>query len=219
MTAETATAGRHARARLEAHRRLAADPGADLDQLTREVLAEMNAADDDHALDEQAAQAPQMTGPQVARLTRLFNTRAPVRTPPGPAPSRGRRKAPSLQVIAEYWAGQDAFDVDLDEPHCFGCGTTLGTDSTALQDRWNAASAWLDRAHLVDRARQGLDAPQNIVPLCRACHRVMPSFGPGEAADAITWVQAGGVMPLIAEVMARTTRRKPGRNLARRKSS
>jgi len=63
--------GRKARARLEAHRRLAADPGADLDQLTRDVLAEMNAADDDDALDEWADDAPRMTGPQVARLRRL----------------------------------------------------------------------------------------------------------------------------------------------------
>ena len=58
--------GRRARARLEAHRRMT--PGGDLDQLTREVLAEMNAADDDHAIDELIAQAPEMTEAQAGRM-------------------------------------------------------------------------------------------------------------------------------------------------------
>jgi hypothetical protein len=60
---------REARARLEAHRRHDAS-GGDLDALTREVMAEMNAADDDDHLDEWADDAPRMTGPQLARIRR-----------------------------------------------------------------------------------------------------------------------------------------------------
>jgi hypothetical protein len=63
---------REARARLEAHRRRAAS-GGDLDQLTREVMAEMNAAEGDHSeIDAMIDGMPRMTGAQVERLRRLF---------------------------------------------------------------------------------------------------------------------------------------------------
>lgn len=42
------------------------------------------------------------------------------------------------------------------------------------------SSGCLERAHLIDRSRDGLDGPQNLALLCASCHKMMPSFGPGE---------------------------------------
>jgi hypothetical protein len=61
-----------ARARLEAHRRMT--PGADLDALTREVMAEYasGAGDADGAeIDAMIWDAPRMTPAQLARIRRL----------------------------------------------------------------------------------------------------------------------------------------------------
>ena len=60
---------RRARARLAAHRRW--HPGDDLDQLTRECLAEINAADLDGAIDELVDLAPRMTPAQRIRIRRF----------------------------------------------------------------------------------------------------------------------------------------------------
>jgi 5-methylcytosine-specific restriction endonuclease McrA len=38
----------------------------------------------------------------------------------------------------------------------------------------------LERGHLVDHARGGAGTPDNLVPLCWECNRIMPSFGPGD---------------------------------------
>lgn len=46
----------------------------------------------------------------------------------------------------------------------------------------------LDRAHLCDRSLNGLDGPQNLVPLCERCHKAMPSFNDGHLA--LEWVFA-----------------------------
>lgn len=75
-------------------------------------------------------------------------------------------------ILAHYaWLG-----VDLAWPFCFAC--------------WSEELEWsqLERAHLVDRSAGGLDGPQNVVLLCPACHRAMPSFRPGEGAEARRWV-------------------------------
>jgi hypothetical protein len=62
---------RRARARLAAHRRW--HPGDDLDELTRQCLAELNAADLDGAIDEMIDLAPRMTEVQKARIRRCAN--------------------------------------------------------------------------------------------------------------------------------------------------
>lgn len=92
------------------------------------------------------------------------------------SPRRPGRKTPSAKNIMLYWASRDEYyDFDLFTPACFRCR--------------RRARYWsdLDRAHLVDRARNGLDLECNIVLLCAPCHRVMPSFGVGEEGSAILW--------------------------------
>jgi hypothetical protein len=119
-----------------------------------------------------------------------------------PAWSRPYRREPRLAVIVRYWHERgDPFpldDDDLSSPHCFGCcrlvPARLYDPADAQAVRWDKSSACLDRAHLVDRCRGGLDGPQNLVPLCLRCHRVMPMFTDGMAA--ISWVMLGGYRPL-----------------------
>lgn len=113
-------------------------------------------------------------------------------TQAGRLPERGPRRMPSLWTIAEYWAQHEVFDFDLSQPSCFACGREPPATSGTQRDRWDAASGYLERAHLVDRCRGGLDGPQNIVPLCFPCHHAMPPFDVGEGQAAIEWVQAGG---------------------------
>lgn len=116
----------------------------------------------------------------------------------GTLPRRTRRM-PSLWRIAQHWASRDLFPVDLEIPSCFACEQVAYWDERdTLRERWQRASSFLDRAHLVDRFLWGLDGPQNIIPLCKACHRAMPSFDNGP--DAIAWVRKGGGMAVLAEI-------------------
>jgi hypothetical protein len=62
---------RRARARLAAYRRW--HPGDDLDQLTAECLAEINASNIDEAIDDLIDLAPRMTTAQLARIRRFAN--------------------------------------------------------------------------------------------------------------------------------------------------
>jgi hypothetical protein len=113
---------------------------------------------------------------------------------PGWVPQRPSRTMPALWVIARYWhrAPLPVADI-LAVPYCFRCGRRVVQDHPrSLEDRWNAAVGYLERAHLVDRIRGGLDGPQNLMPLCHRCHKIMPSFDPGEGPDAIAWVLRGG---------------------------
>jgi hypothetical protein len=48
-----------------------------------------------------------------------------------------------------------------------------------------------ERCHLIDRVLGGLDGPQNLVLLCRACHGQMPSFAPEDEMAALAWVVGG----------------------------
>lgn len=114
----------------------------------------------------------------------------------GGNPRPGRRM-PSLYEIAAHWAPLDVFCVDLQTPSCFGCDMIVPADmSIPARPRWNGSNSFLDRAHLVDRRHDGLDGPQNLVPLCRLCHRLMPPFTDGHAA--LAWVLAGGGWPVLA---------------------
>jgi hypothetical protein len=110
---------------------------------------------------------------------------------PGWKPARPERRMPTLWKLAEYWAARGTFDVLLDDPHCFGCREDVSEfcHGETPKARWNSLSGYLERAHLVARVYDGLDAPQNIVPLCGPCHRLMPD---DDGPAAIKWVQLGG---------------------------
>ena len=120
---------------------------------------------------------------------------------PDRIPAWRRRRMPDLWAIASYWAEREVFRVDLTWPHCFGCRTSgplEDDDDNPPSDRalWRASSSFLDRAHLVDRMYGGLDGPQNLVPLCTRCHRLMPVHRLGDGPAAIKWVQDGGRLAL-----------------------
>lgn len=103
---------------------------------------------------------------------------------------RPARRMPTAEQVARYWidegktfggmnrAGVITFGSGRSDlaPACFRCGEQVPA--------WNK----LDRAHLVDRARDGLDIECNLALLCVQCHRSMPSFEPERAAIAIAYV-------------------------------
>lgn len=97
---------------------------------------------------------------------------------------------PSTRQVHRYWclerhdlAVRLFGQVDVGEPSCYGCGWWCEDFIDDDTNRWH-----LERAHLIDRCRDGLDGAQNLVLLCRDCHRSMPSFGPGSEAMAMAWV-------------------------------
>lgn len=91
-------------------------------------------------------------------------------------PKRPPRRMPPAHRVANYWAGQDPFTVDSDNPACFRCHLRV--------DEWSN----LQRAHLVDRFRGGLDHAANLAMLCYVCHAIMPLFDAHESAHALAWV-------------------------------
>lgn len=108
---------------------------------------------------------------------------------------RPERRMPSLWAIASYWTGgRDWFCIPLEYPQCFACQQTIpGIDQgLSLKDRWNSASGMLHRGHLVNRARDGLDGPQNLVPLCELCNMTMPIFSTPLPPGPVEWVLDGG---------------------------
>jgi hypothetical protein len=115
---------------------------------------------------------------------------------PGWVPERGPYRLPAKWAIASYWAGRDDwFDVDLEHPHCFACGLHGGhpEDEPDPAARWNLAGR-LERGHIVNRARHGLDGVQNLVPLCGDCNHFMPVFSVEDDEEATAWIFAGGFM-------------------------
>lgn len=109
---------------------------------------------------------------------------------------RPEARLPSRWAIASYWAGRDDwFDVVLARPHCFACGLHGGwPESVATpEERWNS-SRRLERGHIVNRARFGLDGAQNLVPLCTGCNRLMPIFDYEHEDDATAWIIGGGAV-------------------------
>lgn len=90
-------------------------------------------------------------------------------------PTRPTRRMPSIEQIIKHWSAyrdahgtlpfaDPAWEWDPDN-YCWACGWDRGTT---------------DRAHIVPRqptldgAPAGLDGPQNLVLLCKACHKVQP---------------------------------------------
>ena len=146
---------------------------------------------------------------------------------PGWLPERPGRRMPSVWALVQYWAPRGVFVVCVPVPHCFGCQRMIlpdedeaplpPDDPRPAQDRWNNALGRLERAHLVDRAAGGLDGCQNIVPLCRPCHRRMPSFDIGEGPQAVAWVRARFARRMQArrdDAVRRCHRREPDRPYA-----
>lgn len=110
-------------------------------------------------------------------------------------PTRVRRSI-SAWSVAEYWMSQPhcgGFEVlymDSGEPGCFRCSwRTPVQDWEKLSTEYNRAGKWLDKAHLVDMCRGGVDDVHNIVLLCKPCHKIMPSFPSGWRAWE--WVHNG----------------------------
>lgn len=107
---------------------------------------------------------------------------------------RPARRMPSLRRVAEFWLDRDEWPdykgnyIGLGEPFCAACGW-LAPEVDDEPWTWKSASAHLDRAHLIDRCYGGLDGACNLVPLCHICHKGMPSFRPGQEAEALAWVR------------------------------
>lgn len=92
----------------------------------------------------------------------------------GGTAGRPARRMPSLKKIAAFW--------NLPEPPaCVRCGYESG------DERWPATSMHLQRAHIIDRCFDGLDALCNVAPLCYGCHKSQPIFRPGDEAAALRW--------------------------------
>jgi hypothetical protein len=122
-----------------------------------------------------------------------------------PLAERPGRAMPSLYDIACYWKYErpGIFSFSLRVPSCFRCECAMPYSGDGclvprrklsaerdISNRWRMASGYLDRAHLVDRSLgYGTDGPQNLVPLCINCHRVMPVFDTDMGGQAIAWVR------------------------------
>lgn len=138
-------------------------------------------------------------------------------TSPQWIPGRRPPRLPSRWEIASYWAGlglDDWFGIDMGNPHCFACGLhgaiggSFPEDMADLERRWNSARR-LEKGHIVNRARDGLDRVQNLALLCRFCNKNMPMFGVEDQDAAVAWITSGGA---VEELMARLASR--GRTVA-----
>lgn len=78
--------------------------------------------------------------------------------------SQRPRRLPRMKAILAWW--------DLPSGCCIRCG----------------AFAYTYRAHIIDRCAGGLDAVQNLVPLCEPCHLSQPAFRSGEEEAAFRWL-------------------------------
>lgn len=81
-----------------------------------------------------------------------------------------RRKMPPLKKLLQHLGMEN-------EAYCQKCLVPV-------------RSELLIRAHLIDRARDGLDGVQNLAALCEWCHDRMPSFGNGDEDAVIAWLRA-----------------------------
>jgi hypothetical protein len=96
----------------------------------------------------------------------------------GDLAERPPRRMPSLLKIAQFHGLGD-------EPFCVRCGWQPPVQT------WREASKYLERAHIIDRVYDGLDAVQNIAPLCGPCHRYQqPIFR--DPLTALDWFGLNG---------------------------
>ena len=113
--------------------------------------------------------------------------------------NRKRLPLPSKSVIARCWASQEtkgnplvekihrSVSWDWGEPSCWACGLTpltamSGQSADEIDYRgsredlftcWNRAK-FLERCHIVPDSRGGSNKPENLLLLCKSCHREAP---------------------------------------------
>lgn len=95
--------------------------------------------------------------------------------------SRGPVKT-SHNAIVRYWEWRDVFDIDACEPSCFACSWS---SRRKCHRKWD--SGHLERAHLIPDCLGGVDAPENLVLLCKRCHREAPMFD--DPSLMIDWIR------------------------------
>jgi hypothetical protein len=62
--------------------------------------------------------------------------------------------------------------IDFGEPECLSCGQFLG--ETPLVK--NSSGYWGERAHIIAWSISHDSRPENVVPLCHACHKANPTW-------------------------------------------
>lgn len=140
--------------------------------------------------------------PSGARLTAALDRLSS----PSWRPDRKPPRLPSRWAIASYWAGlgdDSWFVVDIRNPHCFACEMPGGypEDETDPEVLWDS-SRRLQRGHIVNRARDGLDGVQNLTLLCGFCNRFMRIYAVDEDDKAVEWIIAGGAVGELERRMA-----------------
>lgn len=58
-----------------------------------------------------------------------------------------------------------------------------------------------ERAHLIDRVFGGLDGPQNLVLMCPSCHKLMPSYEPGQEQEAEDYAFTNGAAWKLLDII------------------
>lgn len=104
--------------------------------------------------------------------------------------ARPDREMPSLKAIATHHG-------IVEKPaRCWKCGWF------GIFPGWTGTSG-LERAHVIDRALDGLDIEPNLRPLCASCHKFQPSFEPGDEELALRWfdLHEPGPMTWVNEVV------------------
>lgn len=111
------------------------------------------------------------------------------------------RRTVRIAAVVDYWttAAPAVFPnlhstaIGWGEPFCFRCGWLAPAPAESDDDLWVVSRSWLELAHLHNHAAGGSDDPSNVVPLCRFCHRAMPTSMDG-SERAIAWVNALGLV-------------------------
>lgn len=133
------------------------------------------------------------------------------------ADNNNTRKIVMMLDIAKHWAKkQDDGEIDWFNnpmPHCVGCKwqcpfakskeelflfkeVSLNTLKDNLyksvhgfKDMWETSGSFLDRAHLINHSLGGVSSPENLVPLCRKCHKSMSMTTFQTKEEAIHWIK------------------------------
>ena len=96
-----------------------------------------------------------------------------------------RKSMPTRKAIQRYWIEHEPSitSTDLEELACFGCGDFYN----GHYDNKKANDIPLDRAHIIPHSLGGSSSVDNIVLLCKECHREAPMYGTKE--DFIGWLK------------------------------
>lgn len=158
--------------------------------------------------------------------------------------SRPREEMPKLSAISLVWEEMDSdelrslfpdlrcFGIGWGEPFCFRCGWLAPSPEAAdypqtwkaeraINAAWDAATGWLERAHLHDHRFGGEEDALNLVPLCPLCHEQQPFCRTRE--EGIAFVNEGADVPevmraavqMFTDTLCRDIRR-PGKEKALR---